>query len=71
MGGAKNKQKVLHHGTILINTDLGAMQNYLNPNVMKLKSKGVSSVKQRVINLKDIKNHINVKEIIESISDSF
>ncbi len=48
------RKKTLHHGTILIDTDLEAMQTYLNPNVMKLKSKGVESVKQRVINLKQL-----------------
>ena len=31
--------RVLHHGTLLIDVDLESMVDYLNPNVLKLKSK--------------------------------
>lgn len=34
-------------------TNLERMINYLNPNIHKLKSKGIDSVKARVINLKE------------------
>lgn len=40
------------HGTILYDTDLSILNNVLNPSKLKLKSKGIESVKSRVTNLK-------------------
>ena len=40
-----------HHGTLLLSSDLGRLQNYLHPDPKKLKAKGVDSVRSRVGNL--------------------
>lgn len=40
------------HGTILYDTDLSILSQVLNPSKLKLKSKGIESVKSRVTNLK-------------------
>lgn len=53
MGSKKFNAKTLHHGTILLNVDLDKMQKYLNPNKLKLISKGIDSVKSRVLNLNE------------------
>jgi len=45
------KDMVLQHGTMLLKLDLDALPRYLNPNKAKLESKGITSVKSRVINL--------------------
>lgn len=37
--GLKRHTRVLHHGTVLVDVDLDAMADYLNPSVLKLKSK--------------------------------
>jgi lipoate-protein ligase A len=36
----REKGTLLHHGTMLINLDMKALQNYLNPHKLKLLSKG-------------------------------
>jgi lipoate-protein ligase A len=47
-------RRSLHHGTMLLHLELGALQKYLNPSKKKLESKGVDSVVSRVMNLKEI-----------------
>jgi len=39
LGGQRISKRVLHHGTILYDVDTSAMQDYLNPNVLKMRSK--------------------------------
>ncbi|HPU48431.1 MAG TPA: lipoate--protein ligase [Syntrophomonadaceae bacterium] len=47
------KRRMLHHGTLLFNTDLEIMQQVLNVNPEKMASKGVKSVSSRVANIAD------------------
>ena len=63
----KTKTHSLHHGTILINEDLSILSKYLNVNPTKLKTKGVSSIKSRVINLSSINRDLNLEIIIEQL----
>lgn len=44
-------RRLLHHGTILFNSDLTVVQNALNVKQDKIESKGVKSVKSRVTNV--------------------
>lgn len=45
------EKNAIHHGTMLISADLGALAKYLSPSKIKLEAKGVSSVRSRVTNL--------------------
>lgn len=44
----------LHHGTILVNSDFSAMQQYLKSNPYKLSKRNITSVVSRVINLSEL-----------------
>lgn len=60
-----------HHGTMLIDVDMTKLSNYLTASKLKLKSKGIDSVKSRVVNLKDIKSEIEVSDIIDVLIEEF
>jgi len=63
-GNGKNR---MHHGTLLINSDLDNLQNYLNVDPKKINSKGIDSVKSRVCNLSDLSPSISTKTMISSL----
>jgi len=45
--------RVMHHGTIMFDSDLETVQAALSPSADKLQSKGVASVRSRVTNVKE------------------
>ena len=71
LGNKKFGPKSLHHGTILLNVDLNNMQRYLNPNKLKLISKGVDSVKSRVLNLNEKFPHLDKEIVFNQIQKDF
>ena len=67
----ETKDRSFHHGTLLINADLSQLGLYLNPNIKKLQSKGITSVRARVANLQDIVADINHEALCERMIQSF
>lgn len=63
----KSDNACLHHGTILICSDYGSIEKYLNVSRVKLNAKGVKSVVSRVGNLRDYRPDITVEEVAESL----
>ena len=63
----KTKGATLHHGTLLIDTDLYKLSRYLKKDDNKLKAHGVKSHAQRVKNLSDFLPGITVDQIKESL----
>ena len=60
-----NKDKVLHHGTLLIDSDTKKLEKYLHHNVNRsLNGRGVKSVRSSIINLKDIIQKTTVEKFI-------
>lgn len=46
-----SRGRSLQHGTLLISVDMERLSRYLNPSPLKLRAKGVESVRARVMNL--------------------
>lgn len=59
-----------HHGTILIDADIGKLSEYLTVSELKLRAKGVTSVKSRVCNLASFTN-VTVSAMRRAIINSF
>lgn len=49
----QTRDKVLHHGTLLFNTNLETLNQLCRPNKKNIESKSVDSVVSKVLNLKD------------------
>jgi len=60
-----------HHGTILLNVDMENLSKYLTVSTEKLQSKGVSSVKSRVVNLTELNPKITKTRMCEKLIQSF
>lgn len=58
-----HKNRLLHHGTILFNSDLSVVANALNVKMDKIASKGIKSVRSRVTNVYPyLENKITIEE---------
>lgn len=63
--------RVLHHGTLLFNSDLNVLGELLNVDPEKLKSKAVRSVRSRVANISEVSDiALDVPKFIDSIKAS-
>ena len=54
-------QATIVHGTLLYDVDFEVLQQAITPSQEKLAKHGVQSVRQRVMNLKNIANRVNLK----------
>ncbi|NFT07687.1 lipoate--protein ligase [Clostridium botulinum] len=60
-----------HHGTIMIDINLNELSKALNPSKLKLQSKGIKSVRSRVVNLKDLDKKIDSNIVKEALINGF
>lgn len=60
-----------HHATMLVNADIGKVNNYLTPHQTKLQSKGVKSVASRIANLADFKPGLDVASFYGALGESY
>ncbi|MCL2349649.1 MAG: lipoate--protein ligase, partial [Planctomycetaceae bacterium] len=64
----KRKGRLLHHGTVLFNTDLERLSEVLNVSPQKKQSNAVASIRSRVTNVLDhLPRKINVKEFQQEL----
>ena len=60
-----------HHGTILMHADQEQMEKYLHVSRQKLESKGVESVRSRVINLCDLMPELTKERMAVVLKEAF
>ena len=60
-----------HNGTLLLNVDMANLGKYLNPSKAKLESKGVPSVRSRVVNLCEQKPELSVEMMEKAMIAAF
>ena len=60
-----------HHGTVMIDVDTDALSRYLTVSGSKLRSKGVASVRSRVVNLKELCPDIDTDRLKAAILEAF
>ena len=60
-----------HHGTLLIDANMTKLGNYLTAAPQKLESKGIKSVRSRVVNLKEITPTLRPETVIKAIYEKF
>lgn len=67
----ETKDRAFHHGTLLIDANLMKLSQYLNPNDKKLESKGIKSVRSRVMNMNELNQVIGHENLSEAIIHEF
>jgi lipoate-protein ligase A len=67
----RTEKNAYHHGTLLVWADLNAAGRYLSVSADKIQSKGIKSVRSRMVNLGDCKPDITIPGLIKSLCASF
>ena len=63
--------RCFHHGTILLDVNMSDLSRYLNVSQAKLQSKGVNSVRSRVINLKELSPEMTIETLQQALIEAF
>lgn len=66
-----SKGQAYHHGTLLVDVDMSRLSQYLMPSKAKLQSKGVDSVRSRVVNLKELCPDLTIDRMREEMLKAF
>ncbi|MEG2361096.1 MAG: lipoate--protein ligase [Christensenella sp.] len=65
------KYGAFHHGTILIDSDMNKLSRYLAVSKDKIESKGISSVRARVVNLAELNPQITPAKMTDALKEAF
>ena len=63
--------RAFHNGTLLVNADMTKMGRYLSPSTAKIASKGVDSVRSRVVNLRELCPDLTIEKMAEAMNRAF
>lgn len=61
----------MYHGTVLVNVNFQQLEKVLTPSILKLQSKGIASVRSRVVNLSSIDSNINIEKVKQAFIETF
>ena len=67
----RGKHADFHHGTLLVDVDLGCLERYLHVSPGKLEGKGVASVRSRVVNLKEMNSRVDGIHCRRALREAF
>ena len=67
----RGKHASYHHGTLLVDVDMEKLGRYLSPSKAKLEAKGVSSVRSRVVNLKELCPNLTTEGLKAAMVQAF
>ena len=65
------KDRIMHHGTILFDTDLSVLGEVLIQNKIKVESKGIKSIRARVVNIKEFLPKLMVEDFYSGLCNHF
>ena len=64
-------QHVLHHGTLLVNSDLDRLNRYLGSEIEGIETKAVASVPSKVMNLSDAASGLTAEKLSDALVETF
>lgn len=67
----KTSDRCYHHGTVMVSVNKEHLSHYLQVSEMKLRSKGVSSVRSRVTNLTDFVPTLTIDDLKKALVAAF
>ena len=65
------KNSAYHHGTILVSCNFEKLVHYLQVPEEKIRSKGIESVRSRVVNLTEYNHSLTIDTVIETLVQEF
>jgi len=65
------RNRTLHHGTLLVNSDLDRLGRYLGPELVGIETKAVSSVPSEVMNLNQVMPDLTIRELSAALVRTF
>ena len=71
MARLEDEEKILIHGTLMVDLDLRKLSNCLTPDISKFNGKGIKSIKSRVVNLNQLNSSITISSLKSSLIESF
>ena len=67
----QNRTHAYHHGTLMVEVDKDKLGRYLSPPKAKLEAKGVTSVRSRVVNLKELNPELTIDKMKANMAQAF
>lgn len=65
------KNAAVHHGTLLVKSDIKRLKEFLKPVPLKITYKGIKSKRSSVVNLSSLNQKVNVESLTDAVIKSF